>query len=114
MKDERSGQPPHLEGYQRQYLKKMAHDLSPVVQVGQAGVTDGVVAATSQALLDHELIKVRLYEPEDKKSMAHDLATRAGAVLCALVGHTVILYRPHPKQPKIKVPVRPARGSRPV
>jgi RNA-binding protein len=75
-----------------------------VVQVGQNGVTEAVVEATTQALLDHELIKVRLHEPDDKKAMADELATATGAQLCGLIGHTVILYKRHPEEPKIKVP----------
>ena len=44
------------------------------------------------------------YEPEDKKQAAKDLATQTGSCLCALVGHTAILYRPHPEEPEIKLP----------
>jgi len=32
------------------------------------------------------------------------LATRTGATLCGLVGHTVILYRPHSERPVIVLP----------
>jgi len=31
------------------------------------------------------------------------LATGTGAALCGLVGHVVILYRPHPEKPKISL-----------
>ena len=86
----------------------MAHALEPVVHVGQAGISDGVVRAVEQALLDHELIKVRLHDPADKKGEAEALAVAVDATLCGLVGHTVILYRPHPEKPQIQVPGRPA------
>ena len=67
-------------------------------------MTDAVLAAVAEALLTHELVKVRLTEPEDKKADAEALAHGAGAALCGLVGHTVILYRPHPERPRIAVP----------
>ena len=35
---------------------------------------------------------------------AEELAQRSGAELCGLVGHTVILYRPHPEEPKLELP----------
>ena len=92
---------PVLTGRQRKSLRGLAHRLEPVVLVGREGVTDAVVRAVGDALLTHELIKVRLHEPEDKKSDARALADGAGAALCGLVGHTVILYRPHPERPKI-------------
>ena len=84
----------------------MAHALEPVVHVGQAGLSDGVVRAVEQALLDHELIKVRLHEPADKKGEAAALAVATESALCGLVGHTVILYRPHPEKPQIQLPAR--------
>lgn len=89
---------------QRRYLRSLAHDLEPVVQVGNDGVTEGVVGATARALLDHELIKVRLREPEDKKGMSRQLADATDSVLCGLVGHTVILFKPRPEKPAIQLP----------
>lgn len=96
-----------LKGFQRSYLRGLAHPLKPVVQVGHDGVTDAVVQAVDQALLDHELIKVRMHEPDDKKAMAASLATRCEAHLCGLIGHTAIIYRPHPDEPRIVLPQRP-------
>jgi RNA-binding protein len=92
-----------LTATQRRSLRALAHHLEPVVQVGHSGITEGVVAATAEALLAHELIKVRLHEPEDKHAMAEALASGAQATLCGLVGHTAILYRPHPKRPKVLI-----------
>jgi len=92
---------PVLTGRQRKSLRGRAHRLQPVVLVGREGVTDAVVRAVDEALATHELIKVRLHEPEDKQEAAQGLADGAGAALCGLVGHTVILYRPHPERPKI-------------
>jgi RNA-binding protein len=88
---------------QLKLLRGLAHDLDPIVQVGRAGVTDPVVTAVGRALLDHELIKIRLLEPEDKRGMAQQLAERSTAALCGLIGHTVILYKKHPKTPRIAV-----------
>ena len=102
-----------LQGYQRQYLKGLAHRLKPIVQVGGKGVTAEVAAAVAAALRQHELIKVRLHEPEDKQAMAQLLADGCEATLCGLVGHTVILYKRHPKEPKIKLPVRAAKKFEP-
>ena len=96
-----------MEGYQRKYLRGLAHDLQPTVQVGHSGVTDAVTRAVDAALADHELIKVRMHEPEEKKALARQLAAATASEMCGLVGHTVILYRRHPKEPTIVLPVRP-------
>ena len=88
---------------QRKALRALAHGLEPVVHVGRAGVTEPVVTSVAEALLAHELVKVRLHEPEDKHAAATALAAATEATLCGLVGHTVILYRPHPDAPRIRV-----------
>jgi RNA-binding protein len=92
---------PHLTGRQRKHLRGLAHPLQPVVHVGAAGVTDAVLEAVDAALSAHELVKVRLHEPADKHDAAAALAAGTQAALCGLIGHVVILYRPHPERPKI-------------
>jgi len=101
---------PALAGFQRRYLRGLANPLRPIVHVGAAGVTESVIAATDQALADHELVKVRLHEPEDKHAMAEMLAERTGAHLAGVIGHTVILYRRSPESPRIRLPER-AKGA---
>jgi RNA-binding protein len=90
-----------LSGKQKRSLRAMAHSLKPVVQVGNAGLSDAVLNEIDLALSHHELIKVRMHGPEDKKVAADALAQRAGAALCGVVGHTVILFRPNPDDPKV-------------
>ena len=48
-----------LTGKQRRFLRAEAHALSPVVMVGKEGLSDTVLNAVREALLAHELIKVR-------------------------------------------------------
>lgn len=96
--------PPELSGRQRKWLRGQAHALKPVVHVGEAGLSEAVVAATDAALADHELIKVRLHAPADKKAAARELADATRAALCGLVGHTVVLFRPRDEDPRLEVP----------
>lgn len=93
-----------LTGAQRKYLRGLANPLKALVQVGEGGLSDSVIRAVDKALLDHELVKVRLFRPEDKKGSAQTLAERTASHLCGLVGHTVILYRPHPEKARIQLP----------
>jgi RNA-binding protein len=97
---------PALAGYQKKALRGLANPLRAIIQVGEAGVSDAVLRALGDALLAHELVKVRLYAPEDKKATAQEIADKSGSTLCGLVGHTVILYRPHPEDPQIELPER--------
>lgn len=102
--DPQAASAPTLSGRQRRHLRALAHPLRPLVHVGEDGISEGVVEAVGRALLDHELVKVRLHGPESKKSMARALADSSAAALCGLVGHTVILYRPYPQEPRITLP----------
>jgi RNA-binding protein len=96
-----------LASYQRKKLRGLANPLRPIIHVGEAGVSEAVLQALNQALLDHELVKVRLFAPDNKKATARVIAEKSGAALCGLVGHTVILYRPNPDDPRIELPARP-------
>lgn len=99
-----------LTGKQVRYLRGLGHHLSAVVQVGHGGITDGVVKAVDQALLDHELIKIKVSDtaPEDRREAVRILAQRTGSEEVQVLGRTLLLYRPHPEDPKIKLPKPPA------
>ncbi len=91
---------------QRRHLSGLGHVLQPIVTVGKEGVTDAVVAALEQAMVDHELVKVRVGSSatEDRNSVAARLAERADADLVSVVGKTMLIYKPHPEKPTIKLP----------
>lgn len=95
-----------LTGKQRQFLKGLAHPLSPIVRIGKGGMTESVVAETKKALDSHELIKVRLDvdDSKERKAMADQLATAADAHLAGTVGKIAILYRERDEEPAIKLP----------
>ena len=99
-------EPAPLTGRQKRYLRSLAQRLEPIVWVGEAGLADGTVRALDEALAAHELVKVRMRAPDDKRALAHALAAAVGAELAGLVGHTAIVYRAHPESPKIELPRR--------
>jgi RNA-binding protein len=97
----RHADPTPLTSGQRARLRSLAHHLDPLVQIGKHGLTDAVVAASDQALLAHELIKVRLAgEREGRDAEARALAERTGATLVGSIGRIAILYRAHPDPEK--------------
>jgi RNA-binding protein len=86
-------------------LRSLGHPLKPVVMVGEGGLSESVLKALDDALSAHELVKVRLRQPANKKEAAQQLAEACAAALCGVVGHTVLLYRPDPESPKIQIPL---------
>jgi RNA-binding protein len=116
---------PELSSRDRAHLRSLAHHLEPVVRLGAEGLTEGVVGATSTALEEHELIKVR-FGPGfvgDRRSGARELAEATGAKLVQLIGRVAVLYRPPPSAakgakearptPKIVLPGSSSRTTRP-
>jgi RNA-binding protein len=93
-----------LTGKQRRKLRALGHHLAPVVHVGQQGVTAALVAATHQALEDHELIKVKVGDaPVDRHEAAEQLAQATQAEVAQVLGRTVLLFRKREKDSKIDV-----------
>lgn len=89
---------------QRQFLRKLAHDLKPVVHLGKNGLSDTLLASAAIALDSHELIKVKFYDYKDEKhELADDLATQLHADLIGLIGNTAILYRRQADAEKRKI-----------
>ena len=87
----------NLNSGQRQYLRRLAHDLRPVVQIGKQGLTAAVIAAVDTALTAHELIKVKFGDFKDEKSELADQLTEAtDSTLVGLVGNVAIIFREHP------------------
>jgi len=87
-------------------LRGLAHHLNPVVWLGQQGITEALVKATDEALLSHELIKIKFVDHKDEvKALAEELAQKTVAVVAGVIGHIAILYREHPEAEKRKIKV---------
>ncbi|HEX9164201.1 MAG TPA: ribosome assembly RNA-binding protein YhbY [Thermoanaerobaculia bacterium] len=91
---------------QRQFLKGLAHPLSPVVRVGKGGVSSAVVDETRKSLEAHELIKVRIDADDSaaRTELADKLASATDADIAALIGKTAVLFRQREEKPEIKLP----------
>lgn len=81
-------------------LRAAAHPLKPVVTIGQHGYSAAVAAAIDEALVDHELIKVRLrgIEREQRKPVVVEICNDLDAEAIGLVGGVATLFRAQPKK----------------
>jgi RNA-binding protein len=96
-----------LTNTQRDYLRRQAHHLKPVVQIGKQGLTAQVQSTVDQALDAHELIKVKFMDFRDQKQeLAQEIAAASGGTLIGIIGNIAILYReqPDPQKRKIAIP----------
>jgi RNA-binding protein len=92
---------------QRQFLKGLAHALKPLLHIGKEGVTETVLRSIQSAFNSRELLKVKVLDaaPESAASSGEQIAAGLDRVeVVQVIGKTVVLYRPHPEKPKIKLP----------
>lgn len=91
---------------QLKHLRSLAHDLKPVVWLGQQGLTNNVLAEIESALLHHELIKVklRLDDQELRDSIINDICKKTRSENIQKIGNIVSLYRKNNREPIITFP----------
>ena len=88
-----------LTSKQRKVLEKYAHDLQPVVIVGGAGVTEGVIQKIDDSIAVHELLIVKFNEFKDeKKDLANEIAEKTNSTLVRIIGNVAIFYREAEKE----------------
>jgi len=94
-----------LSKVQRSHLRKLAHPLKPVVIIGQAGLTENVIAEINVALDHHELIKVRLNAADKtaRQEMIGRIIEQTSAEPVQAIGHICALYR-RAEKPRIVLP----------
>ncbi|MEW6132311.1 MAG: ribosome assembly RNA-binding protein YhbY [Pseudomonadota bacterium] len=89
----------------RQYLKGLAHPLSPVIIIGEKGLTEAVLKEVGRALAAHELIKIKA--GSDEKATRSQWMERICQALDAApvqqIGKILVIYRAAEK-PAIQLP----------
>jgi RNA-binding protein len=84
-----------LSGAEKRSLKSRAQTLDAVVRVGQAGLSEPMVASMEEALVRHELVKVRFVGLKDeRRTLAPELAERTSSLLVQTVGNVAVYFRP--------------------
>ncbi|AXT48105.1 MULTISPECIES: ribosome assembly RNA-binding protein YhbY [Chromobacterium] len=89
-----------LKPFQRKYLQGLAHDLNPVVMIGNNGLTEAVIREIAINLDAHELIKVRVQgdDREARVAMFEQICEDLGAAPVQHIGKLLVLWRPSDKQ----------------
>ncbi|WP_195257660.1 ribosome assembly RNA-binding protein YhbY [Bacillus paralicheniformis] len=95
-----------LTGKQKRYLRREAHHLSPIFQVGKGGVNENMVKQISEALEARELIKVSVLQncEQPKEEVVEALAGGARAELVQTIGNIIVLYKESKENKKIELP----------
>jgi RNA-binding protein len=91
---------------QRRYLRSLAHDLHPVILLGNKGATEAVVKELDLALSHHELVKVKLSggDKDERDEQINVLIEGTRAESIQQIGHIVVLFRRNEEDPRLALP----------
>ena len=95
-----------ITGKQRSYLKKLAHDLDPIVFIGKNDLTENIIKEIDSLLELRELVKVKIQEGSllDAKDTANEVADMLGAEFVQAIGRKFVLYSRAKEEPQIVLP----------
>ena len=87
---------------QRAYLKGLAMNLDPILQIGKSAVTPEFTASVAEALEARELSKISVLQNcmDDPRQIAEMLAERTKSQVVQVIGKKIVLYKKGKKEKK--------------
>lgn len=91
---------------QRSYLKGLAMNIDPILQIGKASVTPENIEAIAETFNTRELVKIAVLKNclDDPKEIANVVAERTRSQVVQVIGKKIVLYKPFKENPKIILP----------
>lgn len=89
----------HILNSQKKQYKAIGHGLKPVVMVAENGLSEGVLKELERALIDHELIKIKISveDRDEKKAIIEAICMQTSSTLIQTIGKTALIFRPADK-----------------
>ena len=77
------------------HLRGLAHSLSPVVMIGNNGLTDNIIKEIELNLNAHELIKIQVAgdDRDTRKAIYVEICSKINAVAVHHIGKQLVVYR---------------------
>lgn len=91
---------------QRAYLKSLAMNMDPIINVGKSSLTPEVTEAVVEALNKRELVKIGVLKNciDDPREIANAIAERTKSEVVQVIGKKIVLYKKPKKDAKIILP----------
>ena len=86
-----------LSSKERAFLKKLAHNLEPIVRIGKDGIDENVLKSIADVVKKRELIKVKILQNssvELDREMANDIAESTKSIFVDKIGNVLIFFKP--------------------
>jgi RNA-binding protein len=77
------------------HLRGLAHSLSPVVMIGNNGLTDNIFKEIELNLNAHELIKIQVAgdDRDARKAVYDEICDKTNAIAVHHIGKQIVVYR---------------------
>jgi RNA-binding protein len=77
------------------HLRGLAHSLSPVVMIGNNGLTENIFKEIDLNLNAHELIKIQVAgdDRDARKLIYNEICTKTNAIAVHHIGKQLVVYR---------------------
>ncbi|OGV76301.1 MAG: RNA-binding protein [Methylotenera sp. RIFCSPLOWO2_02_FULL_45_14] len=78
------------------HLRGLAHNLNPVVMIGNNGLTENVIKEIELNLNAHELIKIQVAGDDRavRKTIFDEICSKTSAIAVHHIGKQLVFYRP--------------------
>jgi putative YhbY family RNA-binding protein len=102
-----------LTAAERKALKARAHPLKPIVMIGDAGLSPGVLTEVERGLASHELMKIRvaLDDREAREALLAEICAASGAAAVQHIGKILVIWRKGEQKPAPKPAKRPSKSK---
>jgi len=79
----------------KKQLRKKTHELHPIIIIGAKGLTEAVQLEIERALLDHELIKIKVHygDRKEREEIIKTICETRDAELIQKIGKVAVIYR---------------------
>lgn len=98
-----------LSAADKKHYRTIAHNLNPVIIIGDKGLSETLMDELFRALRDHELIKIKIAvgDRDDRAKIIEHLLETTKAELVQQIGKVLVLVKKNPKaKPKLSNLVR--------
>ena len=91
---------------QKKYLRKLGHQLKPVIFIGNSGLSESVLTELFSTINHHELIKIKIKASNRiiRDQIIDEICKKTSTQLVTQIGGIALIYKKNPETPKIKLP----------
>ena len=95
-----------LTGKERAYLKGLAQNIDPLIQLGKDGINEGFLKQMDKLLEDHELVKIKVLQnaPVEVDEIVDEILEKTGAEFVQKIGKKLTIYRESKENKQIELP----------